>query len=35
LWEDAGTFDSLLRVSNVMAKKSPHPWPLHFLYLGY
>jgi glucose-1-phosphate thymidylyltransferase len=25
LWEDAGTFDSLLRVSNVMAKKSPHP----------
>jgi glucose-1-phosphate thymidylyltransferase len=22
LWEDAGTFDSLLRVSNIMAEKS-------------
>jgi len=25
LWEDAGTFDSLLRVGNIMAQKSAHP----------
>lgn len=24
MWEDAGTFDSLLRVSNLMAQRSPH-----------
>jgi glucose-1-phosphate thymidylyltransferase len=24
MWEDAGTFDSLLRVSNIMAKNQPH-----------